>query len=152
MQFDKKTFKKDLTDDLISAFSFVFDADANVKLGKQQLVRKVLSTSIYTLDGEFIAGQLYGKFQLSYTMQVNTITVAIISISLLDENTFTDCDYSTPTKFCEALQNMHKLLIIRSTTKSKRDMGIKKILDSIEAAETLDEAKSLATNIRKFLE
>ena len=113
MIFSTNNFKEEFVKQLTDAMCFVFENDAEVVIQSVEETRKVLSTTIAVFSGEFVSGELYGKFRGSYAAKGEETTVERIYITICDSPAESTIQFANTQDLMRSLMTAHKLFFTR---------------------------------------
>lgn len=102
---------------LTEAISFIAETAVDVTLSEPRIDRKVANTEYVTVEGEYAAGQLFGKISLSLTNSGDNAKPLKLTMSFGDEKP-TEISITGPDAMYDSLLAKHKLYVERSRTRS----------------------------------
>ena len=145
MQFSVTNFKEEFSRQLYDAMCFVFEADAEVEVQTVEVTKKVLSTTMATFTGEFVAGEIYGSFRGNYSAKGDTASVERIYITICESPAESVIQYGSSQDILKSLMNAHKLYFTRERLAPKQYEIIAAECEKLtEIAKTLPENRKEA--------
>jgi hypothetical protein len=125
-------FKDELTSQLIAAISFALEADADVEIDEDSIVRKVIKTTTHKFHGQFAANDLFGEFYGNYSEKdgVNTLSQMMFKFGGSDTESIVKC-VSNQT-LLSGIGNAYAIFNKRKEAQPKIYPALVKLLDKIE--------------------
>lgn len=120
MVFSVTQFKEEFAKQLSDAMCFVFESDAEVDVQTIEETRKVLSTTLATFSGEFVAGEIFGSFRGNYAAKGDHATVERIYITICDSPAESTIQLASTQDLMRTLMTAHKLFFTRENLAPKQ--------------------------------
>ena len=152
MVFEVEKFVGEMTEHLMAAMSFAMDADAEVVLTEPSLVRKVISTSTYSFDGEFAANEIFGTVRGTFAEKDGVANVTKIALKFgdIDAESLVQC--GSASALLEGITNAYQVYRTRALAKPRQYEKLKKTLSQIDelacSCKSADRIHELTNQIR----
>jgi hypothetical protein len=102
---------------LAEALSFIVETTPSVTLGEPVPARKFADTEYFSVDGEYAAGDLFGRIELSVSVTPQGARPVSLKMSFGDEEP-TAISISSPNDLFDSISNKHRLFVERSYSRS----------------------------------
>lgn len=102
---------------LTEAISFIVETTPSITLNEPVLGYRSAGTEYFNVSGEYAAGELFGKIELSVSESTQGARPVNLKMSF-GEETPTPISITSPNDLFESITNKHRLFVERSYSKS----------------------------------